>query len=523
MKQQLRRAIRKADPKNIYWWLAGICAVYIVLVLGNMTRWSIWFDEAFSAYLMRFNLAEISHFTALDVHPPFYYWLLKGWTMIAGVGEVGLRSFSLLWGVVAIVGVFVLIRRLYSSPQLALWAAGATAFSPLIIRYGDEARMYTMVLAIVVWATYVLVRAMAAKPGLNRWWIGYGLLLAVGMLTHYYVALAWLAHWAWRALEKRAGRIKQFWSREWIWSHALAIALFVWWLPTAIRQFLDVQTAFWIPPLGAYTPVDYLSNMLLYQQYGGAKGWSALVFVVTVMLAGVVIYKGYPLLKKQQSSGTTLLLSLATVPPLILTVASMPPMTSTFMDRYVIFAQAALMIIAVIAAVTLYRKHKPSRRLVRWFFAALALSLAIGIANVYYYGNYNKNSNTSIRVKEVMRSIESTAGGIKQPVIAETPWIYYESVVYASDDHPVYFLDSSTDYKWGSLAMLKERDDNKIIDIHEFTREHRYVWYIGSRTDAVLDAPVESWRAVQSVEAYDNIDNNSKYRATLFDTQPSVE
>ena len=61
-----------------------ILTVFSGVVLGNMTRWSVWFDEAFSVYLARFNIAEIVHFTSLDVHPPLYYWLLKGWTVIFG-------------------------------------------------------------------------------------------------------------------------------------------------------------------------------------------------------------------------------------------------------------------------------------------------------------------------------------------------------------------------------------------------------------------------------------------------------
>ena len=75
------------------WWALGmIVTVFSGVVLGNMTRWSVWFDEAFSAYLARFNIVEIAHFTSLDVHPPLYYWLLKGWTVLFGHSALALRD-----------------------------------------------------------------------------------------------------------------------------------------------------------------------------------------------------------------------------------------------------------------------------------------------------------------------------------------------------------------------------------------------------------------------------------------------
>lgn len=521
MKQWLNTLRSDTKTQKTYMVLAAICAAYTALVLGNITRWSIWFDEAYTAYLLRFNLADITHFTALDVHPPLYYWLLKGWTGMFGDGELALRSMSLLFGIVAIIGMYVLVQRVFQSPRWALWASAAVALSPIVIRFGHEARMYTLVLAIVIWATYVLVRASATRSGMNRWWVGYAVLIMLGMLTHYYAALAWLAHWVWRLFERRAGRIKQFWSAGWIWSHVLAVGMFAWWLPTAVRQFMTLQNGFWIPPISAYTPIDYLTNMLMYLQYGAATGWWALVFVLTVIAAIVVVRLGYVYVVKRSPSGVNLLLTLAVVPPLILTVLSMPPLTPTFMDRYIVFSQVALLALVVIMAVALYERSKKNRSYVRAFAAALAVSLAIGVGFVYYYGNYNKNSSTSIRSREVVQKIEATGSENTQPIIAATPWLFYESVPYASDQHPVYFTDQSADgYPYGSLAMLEQHDEHKILDIHEFARKHRYVWYLNTTTEGDVEPPVESWRQITSVEVYDSINDNTNYRASLFDTQP---
>lgn len=67
----------KSITRTDFGVIAGIAALYGLLTFGGITRWSIWFDEAFSAYLMRFDMGGIMHYTAADVHPPFYYLVLK--------------------------------------------------------------------------------------------------------------------------------------------------------------------------------------------------------------------------------------------------------------------------------------------------------------------------------------------------------------------------------------------------------------------------------------------------------------
>jgi predicted membrane-bound mannosyltransferase len=94
-----------------YWFFGGAIALYVALTLGNITRWSIWFDEAFSAYLMRFDFFDIARYTANDVHPPMYYWLLKAWTSVFGTSDLALRLPSLLMIAASIVVIVLLLRN----------------------------------------------------------------------------------------------------------------------------------------------------------------------------------------------------------------------------------------------------------------------------------------------------------------------------------------------------------------------------------------------------------------------------
>lgn len=514
----MKKLSKQWIEKHEWWVLGAILAGFSAIVLGNITRWSIWFDEAFSAYLVRFDLVRLTHFTAQDVHPPMYYWVLKLWTNVFGHSLFAVRSLSWALAIVGLVGLYFVVRYLTKSKSYGLIATAAAALTPTLVRFSEEARMYTLVFAIVMWATYALLRAVETNR--HRYWAVYRTLLAVGMLTHYFAAMAWLAHWVWRYVEVRSGRIKTFFSREWLMSYVLAIGLFAWWIPTVLWQFASVQMGFWIPPITPNSPVNYLTDLFFYRESTWMEDWWAVAAFATFALVAIILWRGWPILVKRSRKGAhTLFASLVLAPPLFLAVLSLPPLRSTFIDRYVLYAQIMLPVVVALCLAVL-AKSRP--QFVRRAAPLLVLVALVGIGNVYYYGNYNKNSNTSVRTGDVMKKI-SEDGTPGQPVIAATPWVYYEASFYSNEAHPVYYPESTLNENIGSLAMLKEDDTGKIDDLEAFAQRYKYVWYIDS-TDKEIVPPIASWKLQKTVEGYDSIDGVTKYRAALFAVQkPSAE
>lgn len=500
--------------------LSGVIVLFSGLVFGNISRWSIWFDEAFSAYIIRFDFGEITKYTAADVHPPLYYWTLKGWSGFFGDGELSLRLMSWLFAGIGIIGAYALVRQLVKNkPALALVAAIGLAVSPLIIRYAHEARMYTMVFAIVMLATNVLI--IATRKG-GVWWIAYGALLAVGMLTHYFAAFAWLSHWLWRYFEPGMRSMSRFFSREWLLAHVLGVGLFAWWIPNLISQFRAVTTGFWIPPVGTKTPVDYLSNVLIYQQYDKATGWWAVLFFIGVIVCGYILYRGVRLLSTSgEKSLVRLLTIMSLLPPVLLFVVSLPPQTSVFMDRYILYSVGSLAMLVAVCTATILQKSTRRKKLALMSIVTTVLIAFVGIYNVYHFGNYNKNTSISIRTRDVISKIanNSEAG---QPIIADSTWMYYEAAAYDSQRHPIHYI-APDNYQFGSLAMLRDDDTGKITDISSFTNDNERVWYMSvvNKNDTNVSPPVKHWSPIKSVEVYDSIDDVIRYRATLYDTHPN--
>lgn len=507
----------KKHPKIDILIVALGLAVFLTATLLNAPRASIWFDEAFSAYLIRFNFWDIAQYTAADVHPPFYYWLLKVWATLFGTTELALRSLSIAFGAATTVVTFFLTRKLFGR-RVALVSLLFLVLSPMLIRYSDEARMYTLAALIVMSATYVLVKAEETKK--KSLWVWYGVLVSLGMWTHYFTALAWLAHWVWRATKvwRKGNSAKEFWkkffTRNWIAVHALAIGLFIPWLPFMAYQLIVVQSAgFWIGPVSANTPSNYLSSFFYYQEGGQAQGWWALIIIAIVGLVIALLPRVYKALPTEQRQSFVLFASLAWVPPALLIFASLPPLQSSFVDRYLVPSIVALSVFLAVVLVVGSRNWKPVWRTIP---VAIVVGMMIfGISNVYYFGNYNKNTSMHILSRQVINEVHKAApeGAV---IIADSPWTFYETIPYATEKYPVYFTNQNTEYKYGSLKMLADNDQFKIKDIDAFQKQNPVVWFIGTNESGDIKAYGSNWQKGQTVSVYDHITGKTLFKATEY-------
>lgn len=148
----------------------------------------------------------------------------------------------------------MVLLRFMACERHALLASPFVMFAPLMLRYGYEIRMYSLIPFLSVLGTYLLLRAMredGMRPDRRRsgrgstalrriadrrWWIAYAIVVALGMYSQYMMAFVWMTHvlWLYVAL-RRHGHARRF--PRMLIPYALAVALYIPWIPSAVGQF----------------------------------------------------------------------------------------------------------------------------------------------------------------------------------------------------------------------------------------------------------------------------------------------
>ena len=141
-----------------------------------------------------------------------------------------------------------------------------------------------------------------------------------------------------------------------------------------------------------------------------------------------------------------------------------------------------------------------------------------GIATQTRVGNYNKSSGQSNNVRQLLESVRDKYP-IGTPIIANSPWIFYEASIYNSTQSPIYFVHETTQYKYGSLTMLAEDETFKIRDIDSFGVQHKTIWMIANMNEAAPKPLRESWKEQESIVINDDLTNKPLFKAVRFNVE----
>jgi mannosyltransferase len=329
-------------------------------------------DEVISRFAALLPLPRLFQLLRhIDAVHGLYYVLLHFW-MVFGTSPAIMRIPSVIAMAAAAAMLVILGQRLTGSRWAGLFAGLIMATTPYISYYAQTARSYALVYACVVGATLALVNALQAEKarsgskGVPRSWIVYGALVTVsGYLNE--MALLVLAAHAVTVLLARYGRRS---IRRWITTAAVSFALVVPLLIVSIFQRTEIS---WIKGIKLHTV------SLLYHDYFAEPSKVALLLVVCALVAVLPaegwwqharIARRHARVKQvgadQSRSGWTGGVSLPSVAlPLLvipagLLLAESWAMRPIYQDRYVLYGEAG---VALLAAAGAYR-------IGRWLAAA---------------------------------------------------------------------------------------------------------------------------------------------------------
>ena len=168
--------------------LGFIVFASFALRLNGYVRHSLWFDELYSACKASSPGLPFMNTFEDPGNPPFYFILLRLWFMLFGWTEQSGRFFSVLMGSVAIVSLYVMVKR-FANKKSAFLAAIYMAVSAYLVSFSQEMRPYILevfLVSIVVFRFLIIIQ----KRDLNFTdMVWYVILSGLLVNTHYYGSL----------------------------------------------------------------------------------------------------------------------------------------------------------------------------------------------------------------------------------------------------------------------------------------------------------------------------------------------
>jgi len=244
--------------------VAAILLIALAFRLPGLATRSLWIDELFTEWFAARSFIELwTEVPQFETHPPFYYSILKFWTLLFGNSELGLRSLSVVFSLATVFTVAVSGRLLdtdWRGRAVGLLGGLLLAVNYASIREAQNARPYALqglVCTIAILAALVLIARLRLGPVRpnHRCWLApalaLGLSAGLGLWIHntgFFIASGiWLGLALTLVFTPAGQRLRNFL----IFLAAGLLALLVWvpYLPFFLeqsRKFMGL--AFWLTP-----------------------------------------------------------------------------------------------------------------------------------------------------------------------------------------------------------------------------------------------------------------------------------
>ncbi len=336
--------------KKINLLLCATIITGVILRIYNLTAVSLWHDEAFSALLIKYNFQEMIDRIILDVHPPFYYIVLRFWDVFFENSLFSIRMFSVFFSVLIILATYLFVKTAFKNSKLALFSSAIVAISPFQIQYAQEARMYALGSFLIIISSYFLLQALNKKT-INKknaawiWWLLYAISVSAAIYTHYYIVFSIFAQalFVFYYFFKKLKFSPTQWLKNksfqlCLASYALVTVSYLPWLKIFLAQLSQVQENYWIPKM------DFWSVPCTFYKLTTGSGINSsddkwILIILTVIILIAIAYA----LKKIKTQAKWLVFFMLTVPFAGAIVLSLK--TSIYLDRYFIFVSAFFIIL----------------------------------------------------------------------------------------------------------------------------------------------------------------------------------
>lgn len=323
------------------------------------------FDEAFIRRLVEFSWPEMLARIERDNHPPLYHAMLRVWMHLFGASTGAARLLSALWGIAGVAGLYVFAREAYrqsgaapsqdfsQSVLPALVAATLLAMAPLHVFWSMQIRMYSLAVALAIWSSYYLFRAIRSQPPSIGWWGLYSVAAVLLSYTHYF-GLFTLAAQLLYALVIRAQDRAVAWSGRLglpILSASVVMLCWLPWLPSFLIQRSRAHAQFTLLPGPTWNWLDRVSYEMWFGMLAPYAPWTGVVLLQASFIVVMLCIAGW--------RAADWFVSLSVLAPVIAAVWVSTASCSVITAKYFLLGHAFLLVAMSVVACRMPRGIRP--------------------------------------------------------------------------------------------------------------------------------------------------------------------
>lgn len=438
-----------------------LASLAFAIRLYHLDFQSLWRDEVdVILFAEKGPLGLLPWFMEPGQNGPLYYLLLSFWMTLVGRGEFSVRFFSLFWGVLLVPLIYQVGRR-WLERRVALLAALLVGFSPYLVWYSQEAKMYSFLAFLSLLSVHLYLLALER----SRWYLWLAYLLTTGLSMYIHIlavllvpfqALFYLISWP-----RYRGA-----SRAWLIAMGILVLPYLplarWEIPTLLSSFTTGHKFYTLPEIFTVLLFSFGLNSAPY------RGLSPAALVLFLLLAGVLLYRKEGEGEEVSLGGFLALVRniLAKHPsPLFLSLYLFVPVFALYLislgmpiftDRYLISITPAFFLLIGCGLVAIGNR---SRLLLS---ICLALLLVVNLSTLWF--------QTHTKIKSDFRSAAEYMTGREGLILFLMPYVRQSFAYYRGD-----FVGADPPYTNGGLDQ-----EGVAEEMEKITAGQEMVWLLVS-------------------------------------------
>lgn len=218
--------------------------ILTIIPLSLCFNQSVWLDEAFSLRWSMLPFPDFVERVVRDVHPPFYYLLLRIVLTLTNNSLFAAKIFSVTAVMLLLVIGAVFVRKEFGCKAMIFYGL-FVLFNPMMLKKAVEIRMYTWAFLSVTCSSVQMYYLLKQSPKRKNW-ILFTLSSVAAAYTHYFAALSLVVVYAglliFYLFTRNGKQIK-----AWLLCAGCTILLYLPWLPILFKQIKSDNIS-WIQP-----------------------------------------------------------------------------------------------------------------------------------------------------------------------------------------------------------------------------------------------------------------------------------